>query len=98
MDDSSGGKCEPVIVFKCMDLSIGQRVNVSGWSCVSNKVLRCWDSYKIIKSLLSVWCWSKGGGCRCFLISGTAIERHRRFSIAEGASRGKAPEGVSPLS
>ena len=30
MDDSPGEKCEPVIVFECMDLSIGQRVNVSG--------------------------------------------------------------------
>ena len=36
VDDSSGGKCEPVIVFECMDLSIGQRVNVSGLSYVSN--------------------------------------------------------------
>ena len=45
VDDSSGGKCEPVIVFECMDLSIGQRLNVSGLSCVSNKVLRCSDSY-----------------------------------------------------
>ena len=32
VDDSSGEKCEPVIVFECMDLSIGQRVNVSGLS------------------------------------------------------------------
>ena len=31
MDASSVGKCEPVIVFKCMDLSIGQRVNSSVW-------------------------------------------------------------------
>ena len=23
VDDSPGGKCEPVIVFECMDLSIG---------------------------------------------------------------------------
>ena len=45
MDDSSGGKCEPIIVFECMALSIGQRVNSCVWiSCVSNKVLRCWDS------------------------------------------------------
>ena len=29
-----------------MDPSIGQRMNVSGLSCVSNKVLGCWDSYK----------------------------------------------------
>ena len=36
MDDSSGEKCEPVIVFECMDLSIGQRMNVFGLSCVSN--------------------------------------------------------------
>ena len=44
MDDSPGGKCEPVIiVFECMNLSIGQRVNVSGLSYVSNKVLGCWD-------------------------------------------------------
>ena len=48
VDDSSGGKYEPVIVFECKDLSIGQRVNVSELSCVSNKVLRCWDSYKVI--------------------------------------------------
>ena len=48
MDDSPGEKCEPVIVFECMDLSIGQRVNVSGLSCVSNKVLGCWDSYMVI--------------------------------------------------
>ena len=40
--------CEPVIVFECMDLSIGQRGNVSELSCVLNKVLRCWDSYKVI--------------------------------------------------
>ena len=52
VDDSSGEKCEPVIVFECMDLSIGQRVNVSGFSCVSNKVLRCWDSYKVICDLI----------------------------------------------
>ena len=31
MDDSSLGKCEPVIVFECMDLSIGQRVNSCVW-------------------------------------------------------------------
>ena len=48
MDDSSGEKREPVIVFESMDLSKGQRVNVSGLSCVSKKVLRCWDSYKVI--------------------------------------------------
>ena len=29
VDDSPGGKCEPVIVFEYSDLSIGQRVNVS---------------------------------------------------------------------
>ena len=58
MDDSSGEKCETVIVFECMDLSIGQRVNVSGLSCVSNMVLRCWDSYKVIYVTLSskVYC------------------------------------------
>ena len=33
VDDSFGGKCEPVIVFECMDLSKGQRVNVSRLSC-----------------------------------------------------------------
>ena len=38
VDVSPGGKCEPVIVFECMDLSVGQRVNVSGLPCVSNKV------------------------------------------------------------
>ena len=39
-----GKKCVPVIVFDCLDLSISQRVNMAGLSCVSNKVLRCWDS------------------------------------------------------
>ena len=48
MDDSPLEKCEPAIVSECTDLSIGQRVNVSELSCVSNKVLRCWDSYKVI--------------------------------------------------
>ena len=47
-----GEKCEPVIVFECMDLSVGQRMNVSGLSCVWNKVLRCWDSYKVIFDLI----------------------------------------------
>ena len=37
-----------VIVFECVDRSIGQRVNVSGLSCVSNKVLGCWDSHTFI--------------------------------------------------
>ena len=31
MDDSSGGKCKPVIVFDCMYLSIDQRVNSCVW-------------------------------------------------------------------
>ena len=52
MDDRSGGKCEPLIVFECMDLSISQRVNVSRLSCVSNEVLRCWDSYKVMCDLI----------------------------------------------
>ena len=52
VDDSSWEKCEPLIVFECMDLSIGQGVNVPGLSCVSNKVLRCWDSYKVICDLI----------------------------------------------
>ena len=52
MDDSSGEKSESIIVFDCMDLSIGQKVNVSGLSCVSSKVLRCWDSYKVICDLI----------------------------------------------
>ena len=34
VDTSSWEKCEPVIVFECMDLSKGQGVNVSGLSCV----------------------------------------------------------------
>ena len=42
-----------VIVFECMDLSIGQRVNVSGLSCVSNKVLGCLDSYNVICDLVN---------------------------------------------
>ena len=41
-----------VIVFECMDLSIGKRVDVSGLSCVSNKVLRFWDNYKVICDLI----------------------------------------------
>ena len=56
MDDSSWEKCVPVIVFECMDLSISQRVNMSGLSCVSNKVLRCWDSYKVISSKVYCLC------------------------------------------
>ena len=52
LDDSPGGKCEPVIVVGCMDLSIGQRVKVSGLFCVSNKVLGCWDSCKVICDLV----------------------------------------------
>ena len=48
-------KKEPVIVFECMDLSIGQRVNVAGLSCVSSKVLRCWDSYKVICDLIQLY-------------------------------------------
>ena len=35
-----------------MDLSIGQEENVSSLSCVSNKVLRCWDIYKVICDLI----------------------------------------------
>ena len=35
-----------------MDLFIGQRVNGSRLSCVSNKVLGCWDSYKVICEFL----------------------------------------------
>ena len=52
MDNSPGGKCEPVIVFESMDLSVSQNVNVSGLSCVSNKVLGCWDSFKVICDLI----------------------------------------------
>ena len=54
VDDSPGNKCEPLTVFECMDLSIVQRVNVSGLSCVSNEVLGCWDSYKVIRDLIHV--------------------------------------------
>ena len=41
-----------------MDLFICQRVDVSGLSCVSNKVIGCWDSYKVICDLMSsgVYC------------------------------------------
>ena len=35
MDDSPGEKCEHVIVFECMDLCIGQRVNVDNSTCSS---------------------------------------------------------------
>ena len=52
VDDSPGGKCETVIVFECIDLSICQRVNVSRLFCVSNKVLGCWDIYKVICDLI----------------------------------------------
>ena len=33
-------------------MSIGQRVNVSRLYCVSNKVLECWDSNKVICDLI----------------------------------------------
>ena len=33
-DDSSGGKCEPVIVFEGMDLSIGQSVKLMCLDCL----------------------------------------------------------------
>ena len=47
MDDSPGENVNLyVIVLECMDLFIGQRVNVSRLSCVSNKILGCWNSYK----------------------------------------------------
>ena len=36
-------------------------------------------------------------GRRCFLKSGTAIERRRRSARAEGSSGGRAREGVIPL-
>ena len=52
VDDSSGEKRETVIVFECMELSVGQKVNVSGLFCVSRKVLMCWDSYKVICDLI----------------------------------------------
>ena len=35
-----------------MDLSIDQEVNVSRLSCVLDKVLGCWDSYKVICDLI----------------------------------------------
>ena len=35
-------------------------------------------------------------GRRCFLKSGTAIERHRRSASSEGSSGGRAREGVIP--
>ena len=40
MDDSSGEKCEPVIVFECMDLSIGQRI----WGAVLLFIPYLWIS------------------------------------------------------
>ena len=46
------GENVPVIVFACMGLSICQIVNVSGLSCVSNRVLRRWDSYMVICDLI----------------------------------------------
>ena len=52
MDDSPGEKCESVIVIECIDLSVGQRRNVSGLSCVSNKVLGFWDTCKVICDLI----------------------------------------------
>ena len=62
VDDSSGENCVPVIVFECLDLSISQRVNMSGLSCVSNKVgysgagiaTRSYVTLYIIKSLRGV--------------------------------------------
>ena len=79
VDDSPGEQCEPVIVFECMDMPIGQRVNVSRLSCVSNKVLGFWDSYKVTtrsyvnlystRSLLSMRRWSKGRQFRSFKLT-----------------------------
>ena len=34
------------------EFPIDQRVNVYGLSCVSNKLLRCWDRYKVICDLI----------------------------------------------
>ena len=55
-----------------MDLSIGQRVNVSGLSYVSNKVLWCWDSYKVICDLTHYQKSTVYKGCQ-----------FRSFNIAE---------------
>ena len=63
---------------ECMDPSIGQGVNVSRLSCVSNKVLGCWDSYEVICDLLhhqesTVYMrrWSKGCQFRSFNLAVT---------------------------
>ena len=72
MDDSSGGKCEPVIVFKCMDLSIGQRVNVFRTRYSSAGIAtRSYVTLYVIKSLLSMRRWSKGRQFRSFNIAVT---------------------------
>ena len=46
-------------ILECLDLSIGQRVDVFGLPGISNEVLGCWDSYKVICDLLhheAVYC------------------------------------------
>ena len=84
-------KRSQLVVFECMGLSIGQRVNVSGVSCVSKNVLRCWDSYNIICDLihhlyihtyiLSMRRWSEGRQFRSFSIKDTKdiIQDTRNF-------------------
>ena len=88
-------KRSQLVVFECMGLSIGQRVIVSGVSCVSNNVLRCWDSYNVICDLihhlyihtyihtyiLSMRRWSEGRQFRSFSIKDTKdiIQDTRNF-------------------
>ena len=80
MDDSSGGKCEPVIVFECMDLSIGQRVNSCVWIVLcfeqgtysgAGIATRSYVTLYIIKSLLSMRHCSKGRQFRSFNLAVT---------------------------
>ena len=60
MDDSSGGKCEPVIVFECMDLSQAPRGrgNLSEQKPTIEYASTFWDSYKTddINCLYKVQC------------------------------------------
>ena len=74
-DESPEEKCEPVIIFECMDPSIGQIVNVSGLSCVRRRysgagiATRSYVTLNIIRSLLSMRRWSKVCQFRSFNIA-----------------------------
>ena len=53
VDDSPGEKCEPVIVFDTHHGSVYRPKSECVWIVLCfNKVLGCWDSYKVICDLV----------------------------------------------